>query len=523
MPRRGSSHRRRARGLVLAALVPALLAGCTAGPSTRPPVVENDGAPPRQPETTGTAPAPLPGLDESPGTGIDWSDCDRETRERLGEPAVAASLRFSCAKITTSLDAPDLPQRGIKRIAVLKVGNGPVPLAVVNDVDGEPGTLYAARLAESLPAELLDTFSLIGIDRRGTGRSDAARCIPGDVRATLLGHDPHDTDLTPVLDAARTAGQQCAINLEDEQTALDSWRTAGDLDELRRQLRVAHLNALGHGEGSKVLGVYANRYPGRVGRMVFDGAPDPARDMATVLGGVAEGAEKTLAEFGRDCASGECPLGADAAAAVTGLAGQLRERPLATATGPRLGPGLALRAVLAGLAQRDRWPELARAIAAARAGDADQLYAFVEPLIAENRLLPPRLDGSLATRCNDTVTRLPADQLEQTAEELAADHPVFGALLAQELAWCSPWPGRSEPLPGPGSPGTPPMLVLSTAADPVTPEKGTARAVERMPTAVRVAWQGAGHGALRSRCVTDAVRGFLVEGKVPRDGTLCPE
>src|SRR5690606_1298273 len=67
-----------------------------------------------------------------------------------------------------------------------------------------------------------------------------------------------------------------------------------------------------------------------------------------------------------------------------------------------------------------------------------------------------------------------------------------------------------------------PILVLSTAADPVTPEKGTIRAAERIPGAVRIAWQGAGHGALGSGCVADEVTAFLVDGAVPEDGTLCP-
>ncbi|PRX51328.1 TAP-like protein [Prauserella shujinwangii] len=526
MPRRGAVHRRRARGLILAALVPVLIAGCTAGPSTRPPVVEDDGAasPARQPATPGAPatpqPAPLPGLSEARDS-LNWSDCTGETRQRLGPPALPGALRFSCARLTTSLDAPDLPQRGITRIAVLKVGEGPVPLAVVNDVDGEPGTLYAARLAAELPDELLDTFTLVGMDRRGTGQSDPARCIPDDVRRALLGSDPAG-DITSVLDAARMAGQQCAISLEDEQGAFDSWRAAGDLDQLREQLGVPHLNALAHGEGSRVLAAYAVRYPARVGRAVLDGVPDPSADPVTVLDGVAGGAEATLKAFGEDCARRECPLGTDATSAVTALTERLRRSPLTTGDGLRLGPALALRAVLEGLARRDRWPELAEAIAAAGNGRGEPLAEFVTPLLTGDRLDPARLDGGLATRCNDTRARLPADRLGRASAELGGKHPVFGALLAQRLAWCSPWPSHSEPEPPPGAPGAPPILVLSTAADPVTPEQGTIRAAERMPSAVRVAWEGAGHGALSSSCVREKVTGFLVEGKVPRDGMLCP-
>jgi hypothetical protein len=40
---------------------------------------------------------------------------------------------------------------------------------------------------------------------------------------------------------------------------------------------------------------------------------------------------------------------------------------------------------------------------------------------------------------------------------------------------------------------------------------------------VLISWQGAGHGALgQSPCATDAVQGFLFDGKVPTAGTACP-
>jgi hypothetical protein len=44
-----------------------------------------------------------------------------------------------------------------------------------------------------------------------------------------------------------------------------------------------------------------------------------------------------------------------------------------------------------------------------------------------------------------------------------------------------------------------------------------------MPSAVTITWQGTGHGALpASPCVTEAARAFLIDGKIPTDGTLCP-
>ncbi|MEQ0557648.1 alpha/beta hydrolase [Amycolatopsis sp. NEAU-NG30] len=513
--------RRRRSRLLVALLALASAAGCAAGPSVRPPLVENDG------KTTaatpsGTPAVPLPPLGEPQSPSLKWADCDDDTRQRIGTPGVPDSLHFSCARVTAPLDAPGEPRRSVVRLLALKVGTGPVPLVVVNDVDGDPGTVYAARLAATLPPAFLEKFSLIGVDRRGTGMSGAAQCVPPDIRHDLIDADPAEGGLGDVLDAARKAGQQCAIELDDSQTALDSWRTAGDLDELRRQLGMDRLTALGRGDGSKVLADYAVRFPGQVGRMVLDGVPDPGADTAAVLDAVAAGAQSTLDAFGADCAARHCAMG-DPKAALAALTDQLRRTPPSTDEGAAFGPGVAMFAVYSGLSQRARWPELADAITAARGGNIGPLSAFAAPVLHDTRAQPSRIDVTIATRCNDSQTRLSADQLDQVAAGMRAKYPQFGTVVAQQLAWCGPWPVRTEPLPPPGAPGAPPILVTATAADPVTPQVGSTRAADRMPSAVTITWQGAGHGAVgASPCVTDAVRAFLVDGKVPANGTLCP-
>ena len=513
MPRRGRARRQ----LVVSALVALLAAGCTAGPSTRPPVVENDGEP--APSTTeASREVPLPELAEPRGPSLSWEKCDPLLLEGLDRGDDAPSV--SCARIMAPLDAPGLPGLGLTRLGLTKVGDGSVPLVVLNGLGGEPGTRYAVRLADTLPEEILRTFSLIGVDRRGTGSSEPIQCIPPEERQTLLGHDP-TTTVDPILDAARTAGQQCALNLEDAQTAYDSWRTAGDLDELRAQLSVPRLNILAHGEGSTSAAYYAARFPQHTGRIVLDGVPDPSTDLTIGLGDIAAAAEATLDRFAADCADQDCPLGDDARAAVTALADDARATPLRVGE-HRMSSTLVLRAVLTGLAQPDRWSELADAIAAARKGDGEALFGFVKPWLADTGRWKARADSVLVTRCNDTEPRLPSDRIRQVSRQLGDEHPVFGAVVAQQLAWCSPWPNRQEEMPELGSPDAPPILVLSTAADPVTPEKGTIRAAERIPGAVRIAWQGAGHGALGSGCVADEVTAFLVDGVVPEDGTLCP-
>ncbi|SDY34060.1 TAP-like protein [Amycolatopsis xylanica] len=505
------------RTLLAATLVTATLAGCTAGPSTRPEVISNDG--PAAPASAGDKPGvPLPPLEEPKSPTIKWTDCDEETRARIDQPAALGALKLSCARVAITVDAPDLPNRGLSRMSVLKVGTGSIPLVVVNDIDGDPGTLFAAKLAATAPPELLAKFSLIGVDRRGSGQSTPAQCIPGNVRSDLLDQDPAaESGIEAVLDAARKAGQQCAIELDTNQTALDSWRAAGDLDQLREELGMSKLNALGHGEGSRVLTGYSVRFPSTTGRIVLDGAPDPGPDTAAALDAVAAGLQSTVDGFAKDCAQRKCALG-DASAVLTSVVDKMRKNP-----SPDAGAGIALYAISSGLAQRARWPELADALGAANAGDVSKLTAFIEPMLSDTRVRPSRLDGALATKCNDSATRLPTDQIQKLAQTMRTKYPLFGGLVAQQLAWCSPWPVRREPLPPAGTPNVPPVLVITTANDPVTPLAGTTKVADQFPTSVRIGWQGTGHGAFTfSPCVTDAARAFLIDGKIPANGTLCP-
>jgi TAP-like protein len=133
------------------------------------------------------------------------------------------------------------------------------------------------------------------------------------------------------------------------------------------------------------------------------------------------------------------------------------------------------------------------------------------------------LDSALVTMCNDTKTRLSPERIQQFGDDWQSKYPLFGTLVVQRLALCSPWTVPNQPLPTPTAAGAPPIVVLATAADAVTPEEGTQRAAQQLESGTYVSWQGGGHGALGfSGCATDAAMGFLVDADVPRNGTVCP-
>ncbi|MFI7674629.1 alpha/beta hydrolase [Actinophytocola sp. NPDC049390] len=497
----------------------AAVASCTAGPSVRPEIVTNDG--PDVSTTQSVPPSELPSLEEA-DNDIQWRTCSGEIRDALAAQQLPGWLPIDCGRVNGVLDSPYAPDRGTARIQLLKAGDGPVPIAVVNDVDGLPGTIYAARLAASLPQEFFDEFQLIGMDRRGTGNSGALNCLPHEIRRDMIEPDPAALDVHAWFEAAQTAGQQCSIALERQLPAIDTWRTAADLDALRTGLGVSRLNAIGHGEGSRVVSMFADRFPDRVGRLVLDGVPDPAVDAQLALEGVAKGGEAAWDAFVADCVARRCELGTDPERTFLELLGKLRDNSL-DSDALDITAGAAMHAVMIGLSDRRTWPALSTALAAANNGDGSGLRAMLAPVVLGSEVQAASLDGALVTICNDMKTRLSPGQVETAGKKWQDLYPLFGPLAAQRLAFCGPWTVPDHPLPTPTGRGAPPILVIGTANDAVTPGEGAQRAAQQLDSGVFLSWEGAGHGALGfSPCATTAAIGFLADGAIPRNGTVCP-
>jgi pimeloyl-ACP methyl ester carboxylesterase len=272
-----------------------------------------------------------------------------------------------------------------------------------------------------------------------------------------------------------------------------------------------------------VLTAYANRYPKHVGRLVLDGSPDPTLNATDTAKAQAVSAEATFTAFATNCESKGCPLGADPKSTLQQLLAQLRNKPIQLGDGTELTNGTALNAVLEALGDRTEWAALATAIARARGGNGTALAAFVDPVVSGSSTDPARLDADLVSGCNDQEDRLAPDQVSNTMKSWTGTYPLFGGLIAQDLLLCGPWPVPSQELPKPTAKGVPPILVLSTENDPVTPGTGSTRTAQQLASGVLVSWLGSGHGALgQSACATQAAQNFLVNGRVPANPTTCP-
>ncbi|MGH3721107.1 MAG: alpha/beta hydrolase [Pseudonocardiaceae bacterium] len=498
-----------------------LMGGCTAGPSERPSVAVRDtNLPPQRPLRTPPSSPPLPPTGEYNRHSLPWRDCTGPISAALGMPS---PRRVECSELRVDATVAAPAFGNVLKLDLSRVGDGPAPLVVLGEASGEPGTVRAARLAQRLPPALLDRFTLIGLARRGTGPSDPLDCIPNTTRNLIIGIDAAQPEqLDSLLDTTRTAIQTCAQDQGEVLTTINSTGTAEDLEQLRIILNAPVLNLISHGEASRAVTEFLHRYPSSIGRVVLDGAVDPTLDDVSATEAELLAADAGYTAFAADCVARGCPLGSDPRGALLSLAEALRRAPL-RAGGQRITAGIAYHAVLATVGDPERWTRLSHALAAARDGDGAELAALVAPVLAKNHGQPARFDPALATRCNDTPTRVPPERAQQLAHQWRGRSALFGPLFAARLLWCSAWPVPSAPPLESEDSALPPVLVVATTGDPVTPAEGARRTAQSLPSATLVSWQGPAHGALpRSPCIVDLVTRFLMDASIPRQGTLCP-
>jgi pimeloyl-ACP methyl ester carboxylesterase len=511
------------RGLGVPMMLLALLGGCTAGPSDRPAVAVRDTNLPQQPSPLSPPSSPpLPPAGDYVRTSLPWRDCTGAIGTALG---MISPQRVECSELRVDATIARPEFGNSLKLDLTRVGNGPAPLVVLGEASGEPGTVHAARLAQQLPPTLLDRFTLIGLARRGTGPSEPLDCIPKTTRDQILGIDPdpgRPGQLDSLLDITRAAIQTCVQNLGEVLTTINSTGTADDLEQLRVALNAPVLNVISRGEASRAVTDFLRRYPTSAGRVVLDGAVDPTLDDVAAAETALAAADAGYTAFAADCVARNCPLGSDPRGALVALTDALRRTPLQIGW-QRITAGIAYQAVLEAVGDTQRWPQLSRALANARSGDGSQLAAFVAPILTKDRGLAARFDPALATHCNDTPTRVPPERAQQLVHQWQQRSPLFGPLFAARLLWCSAWPVPSPPPVGSGDRALPPVLVLATSADPVTPAEGARRTAQSLPSATLAIWQGQEHGALpRSPCIVDLVTRFLLDASIPKQGTLCP-
>ncbi|MFE1902745.1 alpha/beta hydrolase [Streptomyces gardneri] len=449
---------------------------------------------------------------------------------------------FQCATLLAPLDYAK-PDGGDVELAVSRIrAGGPgkrLGSLLVNP--GGPGGSAVGYLQGyagiGYPAPVRARYDMVAVDPRGVARSEPVECLTGPRMDayTQVDQTPDDTAETNALSAAfKEFAAGCQKRSGKVLPHVSTVETARDMDILRAVLGDEKLSYVGASYGTFLGATYAELFPGRVGRLVLDGAMDPSLSALELNRDQTAGFETAFRAFAADCVRRQdCPLGTESAAAageaLRAFFHDVDEKPVPTGESRELGESLATTGVIAAMYDEGAWPQLREALTRAIGGEGSGLLALADSYYEREAdgTYANLMYANAAVNCLDLPAAYagPADA-EKVVPSFEKASPVFGEGLAWAALNCTYWPMRPT-----GSPhritaeGAAPILVVGTTRDPATPYKWARSLAAQLSSGTLLTYEGDGHTAYGrgSDCIDTAINAYLLEGTPPQDGKRCSQ
>ncbi|MEV5877652.1 alpha/beta hydrolase [Streptomyces sp. NPDC052101] len=474
-----------------------------------------------------TAPPPVPATDlpaSLTSQRLDWQGC----KATGGSPAPSGEWRCATLKVPLDWSEPDGATIGLALIRAQATGGNRIGSLLFNF--GGPGGSGVSTLPyyANTAADLHERYDLVSWDPRGVGASEGIRCR--DDRQIEAAEGVDATPDTPqeeqaFLQDAAGFGKGCQKAAGNLLAHVSTTDTARDMDLMRQVLGDEKLHYFGISYGTELGGVYAHLFPQRVGRMILDAVVDPTADTVGHAENQTRGFQRALDDYlkstGQDPAQGSRKIAA--------LLKRIDARPLPAESGRKLTESLAVTGIILPLYSKATWPRLTGALNSAERGDGSPLLALAGDY---NERDPSghygtRSHAQRAISCLDEKERPTLSETKQRLARFEQLSPVFGDYLGWDTAgWCHDWPVPGQfDTPQVSAPGAAPILLVGNTGDPATPYEGARRMADGLgkDIGIELTWKGEGHGAYGngSDCVDSAVNTYLLDGTIPRDGTVC--
>jgi pimeloyl-ACP methyl ester carboxylesterase len=300
------------------------------------------------------------------------------------------------------------------------------------------------------------------------------------------------------------------------------------MDSLRRALGEEQLSYFGFSYGSELGATWATMFPDTVRAAVLDGAANPNEGWEAGQTAQAAALERGFLTAMQSCAADPgCPFYSDGnpVAAYEALAAALDAAPLPGPSGrPPAGPRLLFYATVAALRDTSRWNELYRALADARDGNVERLYALYDGYVrrAPDGTFSNAIEAFVAIGCLDDPGPSDPAGFPELDARIRRAAPHMGVGFGYNYA-CAQWPARlgSAPLRLTAA-GAGPVLVVGTTGDPITPIETSRTLADDLEEGVLLTVDGFRHtGYGLNQCSTDVVDRYLVDLTVPAEGTVC--
>lgn len=458
---------------------------------------------------------------------LDWEDCGDD--------------RCAWVEVPVDYEEPDGETTRLRMRRIEATGDGGRVLFVNPGGPGGSAVDFAGSMTSLLPEDVRDVYDIVGVDPRGVGESEPIDCLDDAAFDAYLsgGSDPDPDDAEEVerlREETRTFGAGCRERSGALAEHVSTAEAARDMDVTRALLGQSELDWFGASYGTQLGATYATLFPENVGRMVLDGAVDPALDGVESSLGQARGFQLALEAYIDSCVElASCPLGQDADAALdrmTDLLDSIEAEPLPTdQDGRELTAGLAFYGVAVTLYDQATWTILTQALGPAIEGDGSVLLRLSDLYFTRQP------DGSYqdnigevisVVSCLDQSERLTLEETVDLLPEFEDASPVFGRPLGWGSIGCTDIGlEATNPQVEIDAAGAPPIVVIGTTRDPATPYENAGRLADQLgeDVGVLLTREGDGHTAYSSgnRCIAEAVDTFLLDGTPPEDGLTCAE
>jgi pimeloyl-ACP methyl ester carboxylesterase len=446
---------------------------------------------------------------------INWQSCDQD---------------FQCATLAVPIDYSML-STGTFEIALLKYEartSKKLGSLIVNPGGpGGSGVDYAYAAEYIFSPTILDRYDIVGFDPRGVSRSAPIRCLNDtelDANNNSDSKPDNEKEFKQILIDTKKYVEIC----KDKNKHLNSYSTANvarDMDILREALGDKQLNYMGKSYGTYLGTLYAQFFPDKVGRVVLDGAVDPAISNFQQTLTQAVGFDQAFSSFAKDCATKKnctLPKGKEAAIAeMQKIFVQAAKKPLPTKNSNRtlsetlmvLGTASAMYDSATG------WPKLRRAIAQAQKGYGDEFLKLADEYTgrqSDGSYPNNEFDSGAVIDCLDVDEPRTIAQIKRDAKSFAEQAPLFGPYLAYGGLTCKYF-GQSQEVTISPTQTTNPIVIIGTTGDPATPYEWAQGLNKLLINSILVSLTGEGHTGQGqgNACIDDQITKYFLKGVLP--------
>jgi pimeloyl-ACP methyl ester carboxylesterase len=456
------------------------------------------------------------------------------------------SRGIDTTNVTVPLDWSD-PSGATIKIAIARhsAGRGSLGSLLINPGGpGGSGYDFVEQAASYVvtPA-VLAKYDIIGFDPRGVNHSTPRiTCYtdPKQEDALLYGTYSSAYGTQGWIDELTTVEKgwaaACLKNTGPLLGHIDAASNARDMDVIRAVLGDKKMHYLGYSYGTYLGTMYAELFPGKVGRMVLDGPIDPLVGDLDSLATQMAGFDSALKSYMAYCQkTSGCPFTGSVANGlqqVRVVLDGIDARHLVATDGRKLDSATVGTGISYTLYSQSSWPALTQMFVDLAKNDADSTFSDADAYngrSADGTYASNESDVYAAVTCaegdlgTDGVTAL------QGLAKIDAAAPILGKYFAEDDyavldTACSNWPERVAKLPTSfAAKGAPPILVVATTNDPATPYAGGVSLSKQLSSGVLVTHKGEGHTvyAQGDTCIDDTVDAYLLSGKVPTSDPMC--